>query len=140
MAFLASIVMVLGTFGLVVWNMWVSDTGQEGIGVAQMIHAPLPWLVIVALVVGVMIGIASLWAKPRWYKWPVIALECFVAAVMLWYVTTFSWLPDRELAVAVGDTFPAYSLPIHDGSLREFTAGNDRDLARRLYIFYRGDW
>jgi len=140
MAFAASMLAVFGTFGLVLWNMAASDTGQLGWGTSQMIHAPYPWLLVGALTAGAVAGLVNLVRRPAWFKWPVVGLECVVAAAVLWYVTAFSWLPQRELLVSVGDSFPAYHLAAHDGSLRTFTPGSDGDRVRRLYIFYRGDW
>ena len=140
MALAVSIALVFGTFALLVGNMGLSDSGLLGPGIGEMIHAPFPWFVLAAMAGGAALGIGSLVRSPRWFKWPVVLLESLVAAAVIWYVASFSWLPERELAVSVGDAFPAYSLAAHDGSRREFRAADPADLTRRLYIFYRGDW
>ncbi len=139
MAFVLSLLLVFGTAVLVVSNFGASEDGRAAWATGQMIHAQYPWLLLASLVGGAVLGLVSL-RNARWRRWPVVATECFVAAIVVWYVASYSWLPERSLNVAVGDDFPAYSLLAHDAKPRSFDAGADIDDTGRLYIFYRGDW
>ena len=135
---LASILLVFGTVALFIGNVQVSEGGGLGVLHDQMIHARLPWLLILAPVAGAGLGVWSLVRQRRWYKWGIVPVEILFAGLLVFFFTSMSFLPEHRLALAVGDAFPSYSLPDQDGILRVAETGADRRPA--LYIFYRGDW
>ncbi len=138
MLFTLSILLVFGALAVFVGNMSVSEQGQLGFGFEQMIHARVPWLLLAPPFIGAALGIFSLVRARRWYKWALVPVEVFFAGLFTWYLTSFSFLPEHQLALAVGDPFPAYSLVDQDGSVHAVESRTDRKPA--LYVFYRGDW
>lgn len=133
-----SILLVFGAVGMFVGNIAASEQGQLGVGFEQMIHARIPWLLLLPLLGGSALGVVSLVRRRRWYKWGIVSVEVFFAVLLTWYFMSFSFLPEHRLALAVGDRFPAYALLDQDGNLHRVDAGAPR--RRALYIFYRGDW
>ncbi len=138
MLLIASLVLVLGAFGVYIGNAIVSEQGQLGLGFEQMIHARIPWLLLAAALGGAGLGVASLVRSRRWYKWLVVPVEVGLAGLLTFYFVSMSFLPEHRLALSVGDPFPAYSLVDHDGELRAVEPARSGRAA--LYIFYRGDW
>ena len=138
MLLIASMVLVLGAFGVFIGNVMVSEQGQLGLGFQQMIHARIPWLLLAAALGGAGLGMASLVRSRRWYKWLVVPVEVGLAGLLTFYFVSISFLPEHRLALSVGDPFPAYSLVDHDGELRAVEPARSGRAA--LYIFYRGDW
>lgn len=142
----ASIVLVFGLFGLLLVAAMAPDPTTASLPVSWLIHERTPVALLALLAVGVVLGLASLWQAPRWFKFPVVALEAAAAGLLTFYFLSGSFLPERTMEIAVGDPFPSYSLPNEDGRLlRYVSAGADalgRPFAgkRALYIFYRGDW
>ncbi len=135
---LASILLVFGTVALFIGNLQVSEGGGLGVLHDQMIHARLPWLLILAPVAGAGLGVWSLVRQRRWYKWGIVPVEILFAGLLVFYFTSMSFLPEPRLALAGGDAFPSSSLPDQDGILRVAETGADQRPA--LYVFYRGDW
>jgi hypothetical protein len=133
-----SVVLVFGAVGVFVGNVAGSEQGQLGFGFEQMIHARTPWLLLASLLGGASLGVASLVRRRRWYKWAIVPVEVFFAALLTWYLASFSFLPEHRLALQVGDAFPAYALLDQDGGMHRMESGTPRRAA--LYIFYRGDW
>ena len=133
-----SIVLVFGVVGIFVGNVAVSDRGELGFGFEQMIHARIPWLLVIPVLAGAALGVWSLVRGRRWYKWTIVPVELFFAALLTWYFTSASFLPERHLALSVGDAFPSYSLVDQDARRHTVEAETHRRPA--LYIFYRGDW
>ena len=133
-----SVVLVFGVVGVFVGNVVLSDQGQLGFGLEQMVHARIPWLLLGSLGAGSVLGIWSLVQARRWYKWVIVPVELVLAGLLTFYFTSASFLPQHRLAVSVGDPFPPYSLVDQDGKLH----ANEASAARfpALYIFYRGDW
>jgi hypothetical protein len=84
------------------------------------------------------LGVVSLARGRRLWKLFVVIVEIAPVAFVSWYVTLGSVLPAHELAIEVGDAFPAYALHDQDGALHELAALEKRRPA--LYIFYRGHW
>ena len=138
MLLIASLVLVLGAFGVFIGNAIVSEQGQLGLGFEQMIHARIPWLLLAAALGGAGLGVASLVRSRRWYKWLVVPVEVGLAGLLTFFFASMSFLPEHRLALSVGDPFPSYSLVDHDGELR--TVEPARTGRAALYIFYRGDW
>jgi hypothetical protein len=135
---LVSIVLVFGTLGVFVGNVIVSQQGELGFGFQQMIHARIPWLLLAPPLIGAALGVFSLVRARRWYKWLIVPVEVVFAGLMTWYFTSFSFLPEHQLALSVGEPFPSYSLVDQDSTVHAVESGTDRRPA--LYIFYRGDW
>jgi hypothetical protein len=133
-----SIVLVFGTVAVFVGNVAVSQQGELGFGFQQLIHARIPWLLVVPPLVGAALGVWSLVRARRWYKWVIVPVEVFFAALLTWYFTSFSFLPEHHLALSVGDAFPSYSLVDQDRQRHTVEAATDRRPA--LYVFYRGHW
>ncbi|MFT4570932.1 MAG: hypothetical protein ACI8TX_001829 [Hyphomicrobiaceae bacterium] len=146
MWFSASAVIVFGLFGLLVAAAKAGNPTDLPLPTSWLIHARTPIGLLAVLAAGVSLGLASVWRAPRWFKFPVIALEIGAAGLLAFYFLSMSMLPDRTLGIGVGDTFPAYTLADQDGVLRRYlppgTARTDEFHARNraLYIFYRGDW
>ncbi len=138
MLLIASLVLVLGAFGVYIGNVVLSEQGQLGLGFEQMIHARIPWLLLAAALGGAGLGVASLVRSRRWYKWLVVPVEVGLAGLLTFSFGSMSFLPEHRLALSVGDPFPAYSLVDHDGELRAVEPARSGRAA--LYIFYRGDW
>jgi len=133
-----SIVLVFGAVGVLIGNVALSNHGQLGFGLEQMIHARIPWLLIGSLGIGSALGIWSLVQARRWYKWVIVPVELLFAALLTFYFTSSSFLPQHQLALSVGDPFPSYALVDQDGTLHTVETATPRSPA--LYIFYRGDW
>jgi hypothetical protein len=138
MLFGLSVLLVFGTVAVFVTNVVLGDRGQLGFGFEQMIHARIPWLLLVPVVVGSALGMASLVRRRTWYRSAFVGLEVAICAFALFYFTSFSFLPAHELAVKVGDPLPSFSLGDQDGNVHTVEASAERRPA--LYIFYRGDW
>ena len=138
MLFLLSIALVFGAVAVFIGNIAASEQGTLGLGYQQMIHARIPWLLIVSALGGAGIGIFSLVRARRWYKWGIVPVEIFFAALLTWYFASVSFLPEHRLALQVGDPFPGYSLVDQDGKLQTSQSATPRRPA--LYVFYRGDW
>ncbi len=138
MLLLLSIALVFGAVGVFVGNIVASEQGQLALGYQQMIHARIPWLLILSAVGGAGVGIFSLVRARRWYKWGIVPVEIFFAALLTWNFASVSFLPEHRLALRVGDPFPAYSLVDQDGKLQTSQAAAPGRPA--LYVFYRGDW
>ena len=138
MMLLLSLVLVLGAFAVFMGTAAMSEQGQLGPGFQQMIHARVPWLLLGAAVGGAALGVVSLVRARRWYKWAIVPVEIALAGLLTFYMLDMSWLPEHQLALSVGDPFPAYSLVDHDGNPRAMNEGGPR--SRALYVFYRGDW
>jgi hypothetical protein len=138
MLLLLSVVLVLGPLAVFVGNVIGSQQGELGFGFEQMIHARIPWLLVAPALVGAALGIFSLVRARRWYTWGIVPVEIFLAGLMTWYFTSFSFLPEHQLALSVGDPFPPYSLVDQDGNVHAVESAADR--RPMLYIFYRGDW
>jgi len=132
-----SALLVFGTVGVILTNLSAQD-GELHFGFQQIIHARIPWILIGLVWAGCALGIASWLRKRARYKVALLALELPLVALVSWYFLSYSFLPTHDLAVRVGDPFPAYALVDQDGKLRQW----DPSTARKpvLYIFYRGDW
>jgi hypothetical protein len=130
-----SILLVFGTLTLIGVNL-TSESPQLGAGL--LIQGRVPWLLLATLWGGVGLGLASVLHGRRLPKLGVLLLEILPVAFVTWYVFVGSVLPAHELAVEVGDPFPAYALQDQDGALHEVAAGEKRTPA--LYVFYRGHW
>ena len=132
-----SALLVFGTVGVILTNLSAQD-GELHFGFQQIIHARIPWILIGLVWAGCALGIASWLRKRARYKVALLALELPLVALVSWYFLSYSFLPPHDLAVRVGDPFPAYALVDQDGKLRQW----DPSTARKpvLYIFYRGDW
>ena len=126
-------------FGIVAWLVWsLAPSDSLRLGFEQIIHARVPWLILLPLWGGLCLGVASLFRKRPWFSWPIVGVETLLVGVVSWYILSFSMLPPSTLQVAVGDPFPAYSLLDQDEVRHARTEGEAADPA--LYIFYRGDW
>ena len=132
----ASALLVFGTVGWLVTAMRPSDDLVPGF--EQIIHANIPWAVLLALWIGGALGVAALVRRRRWFSWGLVAVELLLVGLVSFYFLRASWLPEHELAVGVGEPFPAYQLLDQDGTLQSSVVGVPREPA--LYIFYRGDW
>jgi hypothetical protein len=133
-----SMLLVFGAVAVFVGNMMVSEQGALGFGYEQMLHARTPWLLLMALLGGAGLGVASLVRSRRWYKWGIVPIEVLFAGLLTFYFTSMSFLPEHRLTLSVGDPFPAYALSDQDGNLHRSASNGPR--APALYIFYRGDW
>lgn len=137
---------VFGLTGALVAAGRATDPTAVPIPTAWLIHARTPVELFSLLAAGLAMGIASTWAKPRWFKFPILALEATAAGLLSFYFLSMSFLPEPRLQVAVGESFPAYELLDQDRQLRRYplpdSARTDGVYARNraLYIFYRGDW
>ena len=131
-------ILVFGAVGVFIGNIALSNQGQLGFGFEQMIHARIRWLLVGSLAIGSALGIWSLARGRRWYKWVIVPVEVLFAGLLIFYLTSVSFLPQHELALSAGDPFPSYSLADQDGELHTVEASTARRSA--LYIFYRGDW
>jgi hypothetical protein len=138
MAFVASLILVFGTVLVFVANVVLSDRGVLAPGFEQMIHAEIPWLLVSALVAGVLLGVVSVVRKRSWPKVGLVTIEVVVAAFALFFFLDLTRLPAHPLAVHVGERFPAYSLTDQDGAVHTNESDGRRGAA--LYVFYRGDW
>jgi len=136
--FLSSLVLVFGTVAVFAANVILGDSGRLAVGYRQMVHAEVPYLLIGALALGVMLGIAAVVRRRSLSRIVVVGLEAVVLSFFLYLVFDMTVLPAHELAVSVGDSFPAYALPDQDEVVHTTTVGEAR--APGLYIFYRGDW
>ena len=132
-----SALLVFGTVGVILTNLSARDSELD-FGFQQMIHARIPWILLGLLWTGCALGIASWLRKRARYKVALLALELPLVALVSWYFLSYTFLPPHELAVRVGDPFPAYTLLDQDGELRNFEPSTTTEPA--LYIFYRGDW
>ena len=132
---LASAVLVFGTVAWFVMNL---ATGADLVPGYQHMISRIPWLALAAVWIGGALGLASLFRQRRWFHIPVVGLEVVLVTLLSVYVLELSWLPESELRLGVGDTFPAYALQDQDGTVRSHEPGTPRGPA--LYIFYRGDW
>lgn len=132
-----SLVLVLGTVGMILLNLR-EETGVLRFGYEQMIHARIPWLVLGSLGAGCALGVVSIVRRRAGYKFPVVGLELAVSGLIVWYVSSGSLIPEHQLGVRVGDPFPAYSLPDQAGRIHSVEEGDPRRPA--LYVFYRGSW
>ena len=138
MLFALSILLVFGVVGIFIGNVDVSEQGELGFGFEQLIHARIPWLLVIPALAGAALGVWSLIRGRRWYKWAIVPVEVLLAGLLTWYFTSFSFLPEHQLALSVGDAFPSYSLVDQDARQHTVKASVPRRPA--LYIFYRGDW
>ena len=132
-----SALLVFGTVGVILTNLSAQD-GELHFGFQQIIHARIPWILIGLVWAGCALGIASWLRKRARYKVALLALEVPLVALVSWYFLSYSFLPPHDLAVRVGDPFPAYTLVDEDGELWQADPSTPREPA--LYIFYRGDW
>jgi hypothetical protein len=130
-----SIVLVFGTLAWMVVNL-ASET--PGLAAGLLIHGRVPWIPLAALWSGAALGAASLARGRRLAKLGVLLVEIPAVVLVTWYALAGSVLPAHELAVEVGDPFPAYALADQDGVLHERAALEKRPPA--LFIFYRGHW
>ncbi len=146
MLFFLSLALVFGVFGLLMAAAGASDPSALPIPTSWLIHARTPVGLLALVASGVALGVLSLFRRPRWFKIPIVAAEVAAAGLLGFYFLDMSFLPERTLGVAVGDSFPAWELPDQDGRLRRFpqpegtTGTTIRARNRALYIFYRGDW
>lgn len=132
----ASALLVFGTVG---WLLTAMSPSEELVpGFEQIIHANIPWLVLVSLWVGGALGIAALVRRRRWLSFGIVGVELLLVGLVSFYFLRISWLPEHELAVGLGEPFPAYELVDQDGKLHASAIDVPREPA--LYIFYRGDW
>ncbi len=131
-----SALLVFGTVGLIVANL--GESGEPLLGIQQMIHARIPWLLLAPLWAGCALGIASVVQKRTGPKVAVLGLEGAVAALISWYAVSLSILPPSELKIRAGDAFPAYALVDQEGALHSVESSALGTSA--LYIFYRGHW
>ncbi len=132
-----SALLVFGTLGLILANLGAQD-GEPLLGLQQMIHARIPWVLLALLWAGCALGIGSVVRKRTWPKLAVLGLEGALTALVSWFVLSFGFLPPHELAVRAGDPFPAYALMDQEEVLHSVEASTLGEAA--LYIFYRGDW
>ena len=132
-----SALLVFGTLGLIIANVGAED-GEPLLGLQQMIHARIPWLLLAPLWAGCALGIASVVHKRTWPKVAVLGLEGGLTALVSWYILSLSFLPPHGLTVQAGDSFPAYALVDQEGELHSVESSLLGEAA--LYIFYRGDW
>ena len=131
-----SALLVFGTVGLIVANL--GEDGEPLLGIQQMIHARIPWLLVAPLWAGCALGFASVVHKRTWPKVAVLGLEGALAALVSWYAVSLSFLPPSELTIRSGDVFPTYALVDHEGKLQSVESSALG--ASALYIFYRGGW
>jgi len=119
-----------------------ANLGSQGdelrFGYQQLVHARVPWLLLLPLWVGCALGIASLLRRRGLWRGMLVGAEGLLTALVSWYFLWFSFLPAHTLALEVGDPLPSYALVDQDGVLRRMQASTPREPA--LYIFYRGDW
>ena len=115
-----------------------SEAPDPRLGASLIIQGRVPWPLLAALWGGVALGVASLLRGRKLPKLGVLLAEIPAVAFVSWYVLVGSTLPAHELAVEVGDPFPAYALEDQDGTLHELAALEPRPPV--LYIFYRGHW
>jgi hypothetical protein len=132
-----SILLVFGTLTWIVVTLG-SEAPDPGLGASLLIGGRIPWIVLALLWGGVALGAASVFRGRRLPKLPVLLLEIVPVAFVSWYVISGSALPAHDLAIAVGDPFPAYALHDQDEALHQHAALEKR--APALYIFYRGHW
>ena len=137
MLLLASVILVVAPLAVFLINI-MGSPDELHFGFQQMIHARIPWLLLGALWLGGLLGVAALVKKWSWGSLVVVALELLVVAGLSFMFLGMSNLPDQPLAIAHGDEFPAYTLTGHDG--REYSTRVGEPRPRALYIFYRGDW
>ena len=129
--------LVFGTLGLILANLGAQD-GAPLLGLQQMIHARIPWVLLALLWAGCALGVGSVVRRRTWPKLAVLGLEGALTALVSWYLLSFGFLPPHELAVRAGDPFPAYALMDQEEVLHSVEASTLGEAA--LYIFYRGDW
>ncbi len=129
-----SALLVFGTLGLILANLGAQD-GEPLLGLQQMIHARIHWVLLALLWAGCALGIGSVVRKRTWPKLAVLGLEGALTALVSWYVLS---PPPHELAVRAGDPFPTYALVDQEEVLHSVEASTLGEAA--LYIFYRGDW
>ena len=132
-----SVVVVAGTLALIGVSL-TSEAPDLTLGAGLLVEGRVPWAVLAALWGGVALGAASLFRGRRLPRLGVLALEIVPVAYVSWYVILGSTLPAHELAVRVGDPFPAYSLTDQDGGAHRHAVHEKRPPA--LYVFYRGHW
>ena len=133
----ASLALVLGAVAWV--GMSLGSTRPELVfGYEQVIHARIPWLLLGTLWLGVALGGLALVRGRRWYHYSLVGAELLLVGGLTFYFVEASFLPKRDLRVAVGDAFPAYALVDQDEGLHRRESGEVR--APALYVFYRGDW
>jgi len=132
-----SILLVCGALALIGVNL-TSESPELDLGAGLIIRGRIPWLLLLTLWGGVALGVASLFRGRPLPKLGVLLLEILPVAYVSWYVLVGSALPAHDLAVEVGEPFPAYELEDQDGGLHQLAALEKR--APALYIFYRGHW
>lgn len=134
---LASLALVFGTVALFV-SIVFSSGSELPAGARILLHSATPWPLVIALAAGGLLGVLALWRRPSIAKGAVVAIELLAVAVGLRFFFGMSVLPDHELSVGVGDSFPTYALQDQDGRLHSGPA--DGSNKAKLFIFYRGDW
>lgn len=132
-----SILLVFGTLALIGVNL-TAESPDLQLGASLIIRGRIPWILLAVLWGGVALGAASLLHGRRLPKLGALLLEIAPVAFVSWYVLVGSVLPPHDLAIGVGDPFPAYALRDQDGNLHERAALEKRTPA--LYVFYRGHW
>ncbi len=145
MALALSILLVFGSFALLVAAAGADDPGASLVPVSWLIHARVPYALFAVLGTGVALGVASALRRPRRLVYSIVTLEVLAAGLLVYYFAGMSFLPPHSLSVAVGDPFPSYSLLDQDRTPRVYEAatveGSGTPVRKRaLYIFYRGDW
>jgi hypothetical protein len=135
--FALSLVLVFGLVATLITAAMAIDPTVTPLPVSWLIHARTPVGVLVILAAGLSMGLASTWRNPRWFKFPVVGLEILGAGLFSFYFLSMSFLPERTLDIAVGDSFPAYELLDQDRASHQYPSLESH---RALYIFYRGDW
>lgn len=132
-----SMLLVFGILAVTQWNL-AAESPDLHLGAGQIIAGRVPWLLLGGLWAGVALGVASLRRGRKLPRLAVLLLEIPPVVYLSWYVFFGSVLPAHDLAIEVGDPFPAYALEDHTGTLREVAGRERRPPA--LYVFYRGPW
>jgi hypothetical protein len=86
----------------------------------------IPWESLAVMALGVALGVAAWWRRPRLATRASALLSSAVLAFALWFFFSFSMLPAREDRPAVGDTFPDFALPTSTGGTFQLAAAPDR--------------
>jgi hypothetical protein len=132
-----SALLVFGTAGVILSSLAAQGPSLP-LAYQQMIHARIPWLLLAPLWLGIAFGIAAVARDRSPTRVAVVLAELPLVALASWYFLAVSFLPAHDLAVNVGDPFPAYALVDQDGTLESFDPS--RPSGPALYVFYRGDW
>ncbi len=135
--FWTSLLLVVGALAWLVVGI-TSRSPELVFGYEQLIHARIPWLLLGTLWSGAALGVLSLARGRRGFRYPVLGVELVVVAAVSFYMLEGSFLPEKDLRIAVGDAFPGYALVDQDEHLHSLQTGEPRQPA--LYVFYRGDW